>query len=91
MRFQRLFRERAGQGNLDFARGGGRLPAAAPLAEVARRLWEMSEDSTEEIAAKRRHFAAGRADPKSWVLQIAADLYTAAFLAPVRPSPLVSG
>jgi len=42
----------------------------------------MPEDSPEEIAAKRRRFAAGRADPRSWAVQIAADLYTAAFLMP---------
>jgi hypothetical protein len=74
--------EREGQGALDFARGGGRLPAAAPLAEEARVLRAMPEDSPEEIAAKRRRFASGRSDPKSWSLQIAADLYTAAFLVP---------
>jgi hypothetical protein len=79
---QRNKAERAGQGSLDFARGSGRLPAAAPLADEARALRTMPEDSPEEIAAKRRRFAAGRADPKSWALQIAADLYTAAFLMP---------
>jgi len=79
---QRNKAERAGQGSLDFARGGGRLPAASPLAEEARALRAMPEDSPEEIAAKRRRLVAGRADPKSWSLQIAADLYTAAFLLP---------
>jgi hypothetical protein len=74
--------ERRGQGSLDFARGGGRLPAAAPLAAAAKSLRAMPEDSPEEIAAKRRRFAAGRADPRSWALQIATDLYTAAFLIP---------
>jgi hypothetical protein len=78
---QRNKAERAGQGSLDFARGGGRLPAAAPLEAEARALRAMPEDSPEEIAAKRRRFAAGRSDPKSWSVQIAADLYTAAFLA----------
>jgi hypothetical protein len=42
----------------------------------------MPEDSPEEIAAKRRRFEAGRADPGSWALQIAADLSIAAFLVP---------
>ena len=74
--------ERAGQGHFDFARGGGRLPAAAPLADEARALRAMPEDSAEEIAAKRRRFADGRANPKSWALLIATDLYTAAFLVP---------
>lgn len=72
--------ERAGQGSLDFVIGGGRLPAAAPLAEAARNLRAMPEDSPDEIAAKRRRFEAGRAEPGSWALQIAADLYTASFL-----------
>jgi hypothetical protein len=74
--------ERAGQGNFDFGRGGGRLPAAKPLAAVARALRVIPEDSPEDIADKRRRFAAGRADPASWGLQIAADLYIAAFLTP---------
>lgn len=42
----------------------------------------MPEDSPDEIAAKRRRFAAGRADPHLWAYQIAADFYTAAFLVP---------
>jgi hypothetical protein len=74
--------ERAGQGDFDFTRGGGRLSAAAPLAAAARSLRAMSEDGPEEIAAKRRRFAAGRADPRLWALQIAADLYIATFLVP---------
>jgi hypothetical protein len=73
--------ELEGQGHFDFAAGGGRLPAA-PLVAEAHALRAMPEDSPEEIAAKRRRFAAGRADPKSWALQIAVDLYTAAFLTP---------
>ena len=74
--------ERKGQGNFDFAQGGGRLPAAGPLATMARALRAMPEDNPEQIAAKRRRFEAGRAAPGSWALQIAADLYTAAFLVP---------
>jgi hypothetical protein len=74
--------EREGQGHLDFAAGSGRLPTAGSLAHEARALRAMAEDSLAEIAAKRRRFAAGRADPKSWSLQTAADLYTAAFLMP---------
>jgi Eco57I restriction-modification methylase len=74
--------ERKGQGSLDFAAGGGRLPAALPMAGEAQALRAMSEDSPEEIAAKRKRFEAGRADPRRWSLRIAADLYIAAFLAP---------
>ena len=74
--------ERTGQGNFDFTKGGGRLPAAKPLAATARALRALPEDSLEDIAAKRRRFVAGRAEPELWGLQIAADLYTAAFLIP---------
>jgi len=81
--FQRRNRdERAGQGDFDFARGGGRLPVAAPLAAETRSMRAMPEDSLEEITAKRQRFQASRADPKLWALQIPADLYTAAFLLP---------
>jgi N-6 DNA Methylase len=79
--FQRRNRdERAGQGDFDFTKGGGWLPMAKPLAATARALRAMPEDSLEDIAAKRRRFATGRADTGLWALQIAADLYTAAFL-----------
>lgn len=74
--------EREGQGSLDFAKGSGRLPAAAPMAGEAKALRAMPEDSPEEIAAKRKRFEAARADPQRWNLRIAADLYVAAFLAP---------
>jgi N-6 DNA Methylase len=74
--------ERAGQGSLDFAGGGGRLPAALPLADETRALRIMSEDSPEEIAAKREQFEAAHADPHRRNLRISADLYVAAFLTP---------
>jgi hypothetical protein len=74
--------ERSGQGSLNFGGGGGQLPAAAPLAGEAKALRAMPEDSPEEIAAKRKTFEAGRADPRRWNLRIAADLYAAAFLTP---------
>jgi hypothetical protein len=74
--------ERRGQGSLDFAAGGGGLPEAAPLAAMARRLRAMPEDNPEEIAEKRRRFAAAQVDPRNWNLHVAADLYTAAFLVP---------
>jgi hypothetical protein len=74
--------ERRGQGAFDFARGGGRLPAAAPLGAAARALHALPEDSLADIAEKRRRFAAGRADPRLSSLQVACDLYIAAFFAP---------
>lgn len=74
--------DRAGQGAFDFARGSGALPAARPLVAAARALRAMPEDSPEEIAAKRRRYAAGRADPGISAFRTAADLYIAAFLIP---------
>jgi len=74
--------ERAGQGSLDFGRGGGGLPAAAPMVGEAKALRAMPEDSPEEIAAKRSRFESARADPRHWETRVAADLYVAAFLAP---------
>ena len=74
--------EREGQGALDFAKGSGRLPAAAPMAGEAKALRAMPEDSPDEIAEKRRRFEAARNDPRRWNMRIAADLYVAAFLTP---------
>jgi hypothetical protein len=74
--------ERKGQGSLDFGGGGGRLPVAAPMAGEAKMLRSMTEDSPEEIAAKRKQFEIALADPRRWNLRIAADLYCAAFLVP---------
>jgi hypothetical protein len=74
--------EREGQGALDFAKGGGRMPAASPMGAEAWALRAMPEDSPDEIAAKRKRFEVARTDSHRWNLRIAADLYTAAFLAP---------
>ena len=49
---------------------------------MARALHALPEDSLADIAEKRRRFAAGLADPRLSSLQIACDLYIAAFLAP---------
>jgi hypothetical protein len=73
--------ERQGQGSLDFVDGGGRLPTRSLVSEAAT-VRAMPEDSPEEIGAKRKRFEAGRAEPRSWRLKIAADLYVAAFLVP---------
>jgi hypothetical protein len=53
----------AGQGNLDFVRGGGQLPAQA-LAGDLRAFRAMPEDSPDEIAAKRQRFENVQADPR---------------------------
>src|SRR5262249_19491608 len=65
----------------DFRRGSGKLPASAPLAAAARALHALPENSLADIAERRRRFQAGRTDPHLWRLQIACDLYIAAFLA----------
>jgi hypothetical protein len=74
--------ERDGQGSLDFTGGGGRMPAAAPLAREAEAVRAMPEDDPEQIAAKRRRFEALRADRSLWQLTVTCDLYMAAFLVP---------
>ncbi len=73
--------EREGQGALDFAGGGGRLPPVAPLARAERDWRALPEDSPAEITARRARFEAARADPRAWSLRLACDLYVAAFLA----------
>ena len=80
--------ERRGQGALDFRGGGGRLPPAAPLARADQAWRAVPEDSPEQIAAKQ--FEAARADPKAYALQVACDLYVAAFLAP-KPAGTETG
>lgn len=74
--------EREGQGSLDFAAGGGGLPAIAPMAGDARALRAMPEDSPDEIAAKRKQFEVVYTTPSRQNLRIAADIYIAAFLTP---------
>lgn len=74
--------ERKGQGTLDFAGTGGKLPPAPPLAGVVRTLRALPEDSVDDIAEKRRRFATSHTDPRFWSWKVACDLYVAAFLAP---------
>jgi N-6 DNA Methylase len=74
--------ERAGQGSIDFAKGAGRLPAAAPIAGEVKALRAMPEDSPDEISAKRKRYETSLADSQRRRLRIAADLYMTAFLAP---------
>jgi hypothetical protein len=74
--------EYQGQGSLDFTGGGGRLPAALPMADEARVLRAMPEDSPEDIVTKRKRFEATRAEPHLLNLRNASDLYIAAFLMP---------
>jgi hypothetical protein len=71
--------ERSGQGLFDFTRTGEHS-ATAPLVEQWSALRALSEDSTEQIAEKRRRFHAARMDQFSHALNEAAGLYVAAFL-----------
>jgi hypothetical protein len=73
--------EREGQGSFDFAASASKPPPAAPMASEAKALRLMPEDSTDQIAAKRKRFEVALADPRRSNLRIAADLYVAAFLA----------
>lgn len=74
--------EKGGQGTLDFAGGGGRLPPLPPLAGAARNFRALPEDDAEQVAARRRAFDAARTDPRTWGWKVACDLYVAAFLVP---------
>ncbi len=83
--------ERRGQGSLDFARGGGDLPASGPLAQARATLRALPEDSSEQIADKRRRFEQARADRLSYTWGEAADLFIAAFLLPKTGGPPILG
>jgi hypothetical protein len=74
--------ERAGQGSLDFARGGGVLPVARQFATLGSRLRALSEDTPEQVAERARLFAALRRGPEWYAWKVACDACVAAFLAP---------
>ena len=73
--------ELRGQGSLDFAGGGSRLPAA-PLAKLWSSLRALPEENAEQVAEKHRGFESIRNDRLSHAWGEAADLYIAAFLSP---------
>jgi hypothetical protein len=79
--------ERDGQGTLDFTGGKNALPAAPPLAASLRAVRNLPEDSTSEIAEKKKRLAAAKSERQLWSWRIAADLYTAAFLLPKKDAP----
>ena len=81
----------AGQGTFDFAGGKNSLPAAPPLAASLRAVRALPEDSTSEIAEKKRRLAAARSERQLWNWRIAADLYIAAFLLPKKDVPSEPG
>ncbi|MCZ6707502.1 MAG: N-6 DNA methylase, partial [Chloroflexi bacterium] len=74
--------ERDGQGSLDFGEGGGKMPALRPLGRTLSDFRALPEDTVAEIAKKERRFAALQSDPARYDLDLAAEIYTAAFLCP---------
>jgi hypothetical protein len=77
--FARINREqREGQGYLFGGRHG--LPAAPLLAEAARHLHSLPEDTTAQIAEKRRSFQTLSTEVQNYRWRQAADAYIAAFL-----------
>lgn len=79
--------EKKGQGRLDFAGRGGRLPPPPPVAGAARSLRALPEDDPEQVAQRRRRFERLRNDPRVWHWRVACDLYVAAFLLPKSGRP----
>ncbi len=74
--------EKAGQGSLDFARGGGALPAARQLADLGARLRGLPETTLPEIEAKASAFRSLRGAPDWMDWKTACDAYVAAFIVP---------
>jgi hypothetical protein len=83
--------ERDGQGTLDFAGGKSTLPAAPPLAASLRAVRNLPEDTTGEIAEKRKRLAAAKSERQLWGWRMAADLQMAAFLMPKKDVPREPG
>src|SRR6266849_4501404 len=83
--------ERSGQGSLDFAHGGGKIPAATPLAQARAALRALPEDSAEQVAERRSRFEATQSDWLRNAWGQAADLLIAAFLLPKVGEPTTLG
>ena len=83
--------ERDGQGTLDFTGGKSALPSAPPLAASLRAVRVLPEDSTSEIAEKKKQLAAAKSDRRLWNWRVAANLYVAAFLLSKKDAPLDPG
>lgn len=74
--------ERDNQGTLDFAGGGGQMPAPPPLELKAREVRDLPEENAQDILDKKQKYEAAQADPARCIWRTAADMYVAAFLAP---------
>jgi len=83
--------ERDGQGTLDFSGGKNSLPAAPPLAASLRAVRNLPEETTGEIAEKKKRLTAAKSERQLWSWRLAADLYVAAFLLPKKDVPREHG
>ena len=83
--------ERDGQGTLDFTAGKSSLPAAPPLAASLRAVRTLPEDSTSDIAEKKRRLHAAKSERQLWNWRVAADLYVSAFLLSKKDVPREAG
>jgi hypothetical protein len=73
---------KAGQGRLDFTGGRSRLPAIRPIATEYTGFRALSEDTLDDIVTKDRRFRALRGGEAFHKVEMACDLYVAAFLSP---------
>lgn len=73
---------KAGQGRLDFTGGRSRLPAIRPIATEYTGFRALSEDTLDDIITKDRRFRALRDGEAFHKVEMACDLYVAAFLSP---------
>ena len=74
--------DKSGQGNLNFASGGGSLPAPRVLADLGGDVRALPETTLAEIETKARAFRDFHAGPTWFGWRVACDTYVAAFLAP---------
>jgi hypothetical protein len=74
--------EKAGQGSLDFTGGRSRLPAIRPIATEYTGFRALGEDTLEDIITKDRSFRFMRESEAFHKVEMACDLYIAAFLLP---------
>lgn len=73
---------KAGQGRLDFIGGRSRLPAIRPIATEYTGFRALSEDTLDDIITKDRRFRSLREGEAFHKVELACDLYIAAFLMP---------
>ena len=73
---------KSGQGELDYKRGSGALPAIKPIAEDYSGFRALPEDTVEQISTKARKYQNLRTRTPFVRARAAADLYVATFLLP---------